>query len=58
MWLMQVAVLACLKDIACGMEYLHSLGVLHGDLKPANIMLKSVVFDPRRYICKVRLAWW
>ncbi len=54
----QLAVLASLKDIASGMEYLHSLGVLHGDLKPANVMLKSVVYDARRYICKVNsIAW-
>eukprot|EP00884_Botryococcus_braunii_P016318 jgi/Botrbrau1/336/Bobra.0022s0290.1 len=46
-------VLACLKDVAFGMSYLHSLGVLHGDLKPANVLLKSAGDDFRRYICKL-----
>ena len=27
----QVAIYRCLLDIAAGMDYLHSLGVLHGE---------------------------
>ena len=30
---MQVNVLRCLLDIASGLEFLHSMKVLHGDLK-------------------------
>ncbi|CAL5227539.1 g10528 [Coccomyxa viridis] len=43
----------CLIDIAAGMDYLHSLGVLHGDLKGANVLLKSSGDDPRGYTCKL-----
>lgn len=28
----QMAIYRCLLDIAAGMDYLHSLGVLHGEL--------------------------
>ncbi|BDA46412.1 probable mitogen-activated protein kinase kinase kinase 11 [Coccomyxa sp. Obi] len=47
------AVCRCLIDIAAGMDYLHSLGVLHGDLKGANVLLKSTNDDPRGYTCKL-----
>ena len=31
---MQVAIYRCLLDIAAGMDYLHSIGVLHGEGLP------------------------
>ena len=30
-----------MHEIAKGMEYLHSEGVLHGDLKGANVLVDS-----------------
>lgn len=33
--------LKILIDVAEGMQFLHSAQVLHGDLKPANVLLKS-----------------
>jgi serine/threonine protein kinase len=41
------AILSVLRDVAAGMEYLASLGVVHADLKPANILLKSTASDAR-----------
>ncbi len=49
--------LLCLTDISAGMSYLHSIGLLHSDLKGANVLLKSCAVtssDPRGFLCKVR----
>ncbi|CAK0735475.1 hypothetical protein CVIRNUC_000587 [Coccomyxa viridis] len=46
----------CLMDIASGMDYLHSLGVLHGDVKGANVLLKTTAptsYDKRGFVCKM-----
>lgn len=52
----QVAIMLCLMDVAAGMSYLHSIGLLHSDLKGANVLLKSSAVtprDPRGFVCKV-----
>ena len=36
---MQLSILLCLIDIAAGMSYLHSIGLLHSDLKGGNVLL-------------------
>jgi hypothetical protein len=55
-WCVQVSMLLCLIDVSAGMSYLHSIGLLHSDLKGANVLLKSCAVtssDPRGFLCKV-----
>lgn len=42
-----------LRDVACGMQYLHSRNVLHGDLKAANVLLSSNQLAPFGEVAKV-----
>ena len=46
--------LKCLLDVAYGVEYMHFNGILHGDLKCANVLCKACSTDIRGFICKVR----
>ncbi len=40
--------------LCAGVEYLHDSGLIHGDLKSANVLLKSTGTDARGFVCKVR----
>jgi len=46
-------VLKCLLDIVYGVEYMHFNGILHGDLKCANVLCKACSTDIRGFVCKV-----
>ena len=37
----------CLKSIVAGIQHLHNLGIVHGDIKPHNIFVKYVHEEPR-----------
>lgn len=40
-------------DVANAMEHLHAAGIIHGDLKSQNVLLKESSSDERGYCCKV-----
>lgn len=46
-------VLSCLREVAMGLEYLHTLGLVHGDLKGNNILLQSTRSNVRGFTCKI-----
>ncbi|GLC40874.1 Receptor-interacting serine/threonine-protein kinase 3 [Pleodorina starrii] len=45
--------LATLLEVASALQYLHSLGFIHCDLKPENVLLKASPGDPRGFTIKV-----
>jgi len=49
----QVGIYKALLDTASGLDYLHSIGVVHGDLKTANVLLKGSAKDPRGFKCLI-----
>ncbi|GIL68709.1 hypothetical protein Vafri_21959 [Volvox africanus] len=55
-WSQRVAHRALLRtaaEIARGMLHLHTAGVVHGDLKPTNVLLRSGLSDRRGFTSKV-----
>ncbi|GAB4819736.1 hypothetical protein N2152v2_006782 [Parachlorella kessleri] len=47
------AVLMCLADVARGMVHLHSQNIVHGDLKAANVLMKSREDGGKGFTCKI-----
>lgn len=43
------------KDLFEGLSYIHSLGVIHRDVKPSNILLRSM--DGPAYLADFGIAW-
>ncbi len=51
------AIIATAKEFCAAVAYLHSMGVVHGDLKSTNVLLRSSAitrWDPRGFAAKVR----
>ena len=46
-------ILRCLIDIAGALQHMHSLGLIHGDLKCNNILLQSSRSEARGFRCKL-----
>ncbi|KAI8470351.1 MAG: hypothetical protein J3K34DRAFT_521472 [Monoraphidium minutum] len=47
------ALVEVLMDVACALQYLHSMHIVHGDVKASNVLLKSDASRPRGYVPKL-----
>lgn len=55
-WSPRVALRALLRtalEIGCGLMHLHGRSIVHGALRPANVLLKSANLDRRGFTAKV-----
>lgn len=48
-----LAVLTTLLELALALRHLHSLQLVHADVKPANVLLKASPSDPRGFTAKL-----
>eukprot|EP00210_Caulerpa_lentillifera_P005984 g5719.t1 len=48
-----ISILRSALDVAKGMKYLHSMKIIHGQLRPTNILRKGDALDARGFICKI-----
>ncbi|EFJ44190.1 hypothetical protein VOLCADRAFT_118846 [Volvox carteri f. nagariensis] len=48
-----VTALDCLAEIASGLSYLHGVGMVHGDVKSGNLLLKLDPRHPRGFVLKL-----
>jgi len=47
-----------LLDIVEGMEHIHSKNIIHGDLKPENVLLSADPSSPVQMIAKITGVCW
>lgn len=48
---------ATIDQVLAGLAHAHARGVIHGDLKPSNILLERTDGTPKIYILDLGLAW-
>lgn len=53
-WLTLPQLLPILRDVAAGLDYAHSQGVIHRDIKPSNILIRAR--DGRAYLTDFGVA--